>query len=129
MMFSEEEALCVVDLLKEKSGVIQDALKKYNKGELTALVHQLQEKDKLVTALKEDTAAMKDRCKQLTQVKMCLYLRVILSESEVVKDFRSCLLFLIYLCNKFTPSESNFLLEFKWWKYHYFMVLYPLVKL
>lgn len=28
MMFSEEEALCVVDLLKEKSGVIQDALKK-----------------------------------------------------------------------------------------------------
>nr|XP_020745899.1 kinectin isoform X2 [Odocoileus virginianus texanus] len=70
MMFSEEEALCVVDLLKEKSGVIQDALKKYNKGELTALVHQLQEKDKLVTALKEDTAAMKDRCKQLTQEMM-----------------------------------------------------------
>uniref|UniRef100_A0A8C6CWV6 Kinectin 1 n=1 Tax=Moschus moschiferus TaxID=68415 RepID=A0A8C6CWV6_MOSMO len=70
MMFSEEEALCVVDLLKEKSGVIQDALKKYNKGELTALVHQLQEKDKLVTALKEDAAAVKDRCKQLTQEMM-----------------------------------------------------------
>uniref|UniRef100_A0A8B9WGC2 Kinectin 1 n=1 Tax=Bos mutus grunniens TaxID=30521 RepID=A0A8B9WGC2_BOSMU len=70
MMFSEEEALCVVDLLKEKSGVIQDALKKYNKGELTALVHQLQEKDKLVTALKEDAASMKDRCKQLTQEMM-----------------------------------------------------------
>nr|XP_042140677.1 kinectin isoform X6 [Peromyscus maniculatus bairdii] len=28
MMFSEDEALCVVDLLKEKSGVIKDALKK-----------------------------------------------------------------------------------------------------
>ncbi|XP_040082319.1 kinectin isoform X3 [Oryx dammah] len=70
MMFSEEEALCVVDLLKEKSGVIQDALKKYNKGELTALVHQLQEKDKLVTALKEDAATVKDRCKQLTQEMM-----------------------------------------------------------
>uniref|UniRef100_A0A8D1ZGA8 Ribosome receptor lysine/proline rich domain-containing protein n=1 Tax=Sus scrofa TaxID=9823 RepID=A0A8D1ZGA8_PIG len=28
MMFSEDEALCIVDLLKEKSGVIQDALKK-----------------------------------------------------------------------------------------------------
>ncbi|XP_039096436.1 kinectin [Hyaena hyaena] len=28
MIFSEDEALCVVDLLKEKSGVIQDALKK-----------------------------------------------------------------------------------------------------
>ncbi|XP_068401202.1 kinectin isoform X3 [Eschrichtius robustus] len=70
MMFSEDEALCVVDLLKEKSGVIQDALKKSNKGELTALVHQLQEKDKLLTALKEDAAAVKDRCKQLTQEMM-----------------------------------------------------------
>ncbi|XP_077797182.1 kinectin isoform X9 [Macaca mulatta] len=67
MMFSEDEALCVVDLLKEKSGVIQDALKKSSKGELTTLVHQLQEKDKLLAAVKEDAAATKDRCKQLTQ--------------------------------------------------------------
>uniref|UniRef100_A0A671DSR7 Kinectin 1 n=1 Tax=Rhinolophus ferrumequinum TaxID=59479 RepID=A0A671DSR7_RHIFE len=70
MMFSEDEALCVIDLLKEKSGVIQDALKKSSKGELTALVHQLQEKDKLLAAVKEDAAAMKDRCKQLTQEMM-----------------------------------------------------------
>ncbi|XP_072819198.1 kinectin isoform X4 [Vicugna pacos] len=70
MTFSEDEALCVIDLLKEKSGVIQDALKKSSKGELTALVHQLQEKDKLLTAVKEDAAAMKDRCKQLTQEMM-----------------------------------------------------------
>ncbi|XP_021796942.1 kinectin isoform X3 [Papio anubis] len=70
MMFSEDEALCVVDLLKEKSGVIQDALKKSNKGELTTLVHQLQEKDKLLAAVKEDAAATKDRCKQLTQEMM-----------------------------------------------------------
>ncbi|XP_019307269.2 kinectin isoform X5 [Panthera pardus] len=70
MMFSEDEALCVVDLLKEKSGVIQDALKKSSKGELTALVHQLQEKDKLLAAVKEDAVAMKDRCKQLTQEMM-----------------------------------------------------------
>ncbi|XP_014639752.1 PREDICTED: kinectin isoform X4 [Ceratotherium simum simum] len=70
MMFSENEALCVVDLLKEKSGVIQDALKKSSKGELTALVHQLQEKDKLLAAVKEEAAAMKDRCKQLTQEMM-----------------------------------------------------------
>ncbi|XP_048218878.1 kinectin isoform X2 [Perognathus longimembris pacificus] len=67
MMFSEDEALCVVDLLKEKSGVIQDALKKSNKGELTALLHQLQEKEKLLAALKEDATVTKDRCKQLTQ--------------------------------------------------------------
>ncbi|XP_040333162.1 kinectin isoform X6 [Herpailurus yagouaroundi] len=70
MMFSEDEALCIVDLLKEKSGVIQDALKKSSKGELTALVHQLQEKDKLLAAVKEDAVAMKDRCKQLTQEMM-----------------------------------------------------------
>ncbi|XP_027424971.1 kinectin isoform X7 [Zalophus californianus] len=70
MIFSEDEALCVVDLLKEKSGVIQDALKRSSKGELTALVHQLQEKDKLLAAVKEDAAAIKDRCKQLTQEMM-----------------------------------------------------------
>ncbi|XP_021104906.1 kinectin isoform X10 [Heterocephalus glaber] len=70
MMFSEDEALCVVDLLKEKSGVIQEVLKKSNKGELTALLHQLQEKDKLLAGVKEDAAAMKERCKQLTQEMM-----------------------------------------------------------
>ncbi|XP_012580002.1 PREDICTED: kinectin isoform X5 [Condylura cristata] len=70
MMFSEDEALCIVDLLKEKSGVIQDAFKKSSKGELTALIHQLQEKDKLLAAVKEDVAATKDRCKQLTQEMM-----------------------------------------------------------
>ncbi|XP_063097099.1 kinectin isoform X5 [Cavia porcellus] len=70
MMFSEDEAVRVVDLLKEKSGVIQDILKKLNKGELTALLHQLQEKDKLLAVVKEDAAAMKERCKQLTQEMM-----------------------------------------------------------
>ncbi|XP_037688582.1 kinectin isoform X9 [Choloepus didactylus] len=70
MMFTEDEALCVVDLLKEKSGVIQDALKKSSKGELTALVHQLQEKEKLLAAVKEDAVATKDRCKQLAQEMM-----------------------------------------------------------
>ncbi|XP_076978673.1 kinectin isoform X8 [Tamandua tetradactyla] len=70
MMFTEDEALCIVDLLKEKSGVIQDALKKSSKGELTALVHQLQEKEKLLAATKEDVVAAKDRCKQLAQEMM-----------------------------------------------------------
>ncbi|XP_031218347.1 kinectin isoform X10 [Mastomys coucha] len=70
MMFSEDEALCIVDLLKEKSGVIKDALKKSNKGELSGLLHQLQEKERLLTAMKEDAAATKERCKQLTQEMM-----------------------------------------------------------
>ncbi|XP_060238158.1 kinectin isoform X16 [Meriones unguiculatus] len=66
MVFSEDEALCVVGLMKEKS-VIKDALKKSSKGELSALLHQLQEKERLLTAVKEDAAATKERCKQLTQ--------------------------------------------------------------
>ena len=33
MMFSEDEAHCVVDLLKEKSGVIKDALKKVSNSD------------------------------------------------------------------------------------------------
>nr|XP_042140680.1 kinectin isoform X9 [Peromyscus maniculatus bairdii] len=70
MMFSEDEALCVVDLLKEKSGVIKDALKKSNKGELSALLHQLQEKERLLSAVKEEATATKERCKQLTQEMM-----------------------------------------------------------
>lgn len=67
MMFSEDEAHCVVDLLKEKSGVIKDALKKSNKGEVSGLVHQLQEKERLLTSMKEAAAAAKERCEQLTQ--------------------------------------------------------------
>ena len=43
-----------------------------NKGELSSLVHQLQEKERLLSAVKEDAAATKERCKQLTQVKTFL---------------------------------------------------------
>ncbi|XP_068947856.1 kinectin isoform X14 [Petaurus breviceps papuanus] len=70
MIFSETEALCVVDLLKEKSGAIQDALKKSSKGEVAAVVHQLQEKEKLLAAVKEDAVIAKDQCKQLAQEMM-----------------------------------------------------------
>lgn len=70
MVFSDDEALCVVDLLKEKSGAIKDALKQSNKGELSSLLHQLQEKERLLSAVKEDAAATKERCKQLTQEMM-----------------------------------------------------------
>ncbi|XP_043839162.1 kinectin isoform X9 [Dromiciops gliroides] len=67
MIFSETEALCVVELLKEKSGAIQDALKKSSKGEVAAVLHQLQEKEKLLAAVKEDAVIAKDQCKQLAQ--------------------------------------------------------------
>uniref|UniRef100_A0A8C3XVA2 Kinectin 1 n=1 Tax=Chelydra serpentina TaxID=8475 RepID=A0A8C3XVA2_CHESE len=67
MIFTEDEALCVVELLKEKSSVIQDALQKASKGESAATIHQLQEKDKMLAALKEEAVVAKDQCKQLTQ--------------------------------------------------------------
>ncbi|XP_040591733.1 kinectin isoform X6 [Mesocricetus auratus] len=70
MVFSEDEAVCVVELLKEKSGAVRDALKKSSKGELSALLHQLQEKERLLAAVKEEAAATKERCKQLTQEMM-----------------------------------------------------------
>uniref|UniRef100_A0A452GXU4 UBA domain-containing protein n=1 Tax=Gopherus agassizii TaxID=38772 RepID=A0A452GXU4_9SAUR len=67
MIFTEDEALCVVELLKEKSSVIQDALQKASKEDSAATMHQLQEKDKMLAALKEEAAITKDQCKQLTQ--------------------------------------------------------------
>ncbi|XP_030418840.1 kinectin isoform X9 [Gopherus evgoodei] len=67
MIFTQDEALCVVELLKEKSSVIQDALQKASKEDSAAAMHQLQEKDKMLAALKEEAAITKDQCKQLTQ--------------------------------------------------------------
>ncbi|XP_026509957.1 kinectin isoform X5 [Terrapene carolina triunguis] len=70
MIFTEDEALCVVELLKEKSSVIQDALQKVStasKGDSAATIHQLQEKDKMLAALKEEAVVAMDQCKQLTQ--------------------------------------------------------------
>uniref|UniRef100_A0A8D0G7S2 Kinectin 1 n=1 Tax=Sphenodon punctatus TaxID=8508 RepID=A0A8D0G7S2_SPHPU len=67
MLFTEDEALCVVELLKEKSSVIQDTLQKASKGDSAAAAHQLQEKDKLLSATKEEATVAKEQCKQLTQ--------------------------------------------------------------
>ncbi|XP_015262911.1 PREDICTED: kinectin [Gekko japonicus] len=68
MIFTEEEALSVVELLKEKSNVIQDVLQKASKGDsAAAAAHQLQEKEKLLVALKEEGAIAKEQCKQLSQ--------------------------------------------------------------
>nr|XP_016852758.1 PREDICTED: kinectin isoform X4 [Anolis carolinensis] len=67
MIFTEEEALSVVELLKEKSNVIQDVLQKASKGDSAAVLHQLQEKDKLLVALKEEATVAKEQCKQFSQ--------------------------------------------------------------
>lgn len=39
-----------------------------NKGDSAAALHQLQEKDKLIAAMKEEAAVAKEQCKQLSQV-------------------------------------------------------------
>uniref|UniRef100_A0A8C3KHZ1 Kinectin 1 n=1 Tax=Calidris pygmaea TaxID=425635 RepID=A0A8C3KHZ1_9CHAR len=67
MIFTEDEARCVVELLKEKSGAIHDVLQKASKAESAAAVHQLQDKEKMLAAMKEEAAVAKEQCKQLTQ--------------------------------------------------------------
>ncbi|XP_013912176.1 PREDICTED: coiled-coil domain-containing protein 175 [Thamnophis sirtalis] len=67
MIFTEEEAMNVVELLKEKSNAMQEILQKASKGDPAAVLHQLQEKDKLLMAAKEEGAVAKEQCKQLSQ--------------------------------------------------------------
>ncbi|XP_074677166.1 kinectin isoform X6 [Strix aluco] len=67
MIFTEDEARCVVEVLKEKSGAIHDVLQKASKAESAAAVHQLQDKEKMLAAMKEEAAVAKEQCKQLTQ--------------------------------------------------------------
>ncbi|KFV46320.1 Kinectin, partial [Tyto alba] len=67
MIFTEDEARCVVEVLKEKSSAIHDVLQKASKAESAAAVHQLQDKEKMLAAMKEEAAVAKEQCKQLTQ--------------------------------------------------------------
>ncbi|KAM4663113.1 kinectin isoform 2-T3 [Discoglossus pictus] len=67
MSFTEEEAMSVVDLLKDKSGVVQDIINKANKRESAAALHQLQEKEKLLLSAKDEMGILKEQCKHLTQ--------------------------------------------------------------
>ncbi|NWY56911.1 KTN1 protein, partial [Chionis minor] len=67
MIFTEDEARCIVEVLKEKSSAIHDVLQKASKAESAAAVHQLQDKEKMLAAVKEEAAVAKEQCKQLTQ--------------------------------------------------------------
>ncbi|NXN77222.1 KTN1 protein, partial [Bombycilla garrulus] len=67
MIFSEDEARCVVEVLKEKSGAIHDFLQKASKAETAAALHQLQDKEKMLAAMKEEAAVAKEQCKKLSQ--------------------------------------------------------------
>ncbi|KAM7108398.1 kinectin isoform 7-T7 [Ciconia maguari] len=67
MIFTEDEARCIVEVLKEKSSAIHDVLQKASKAESAAAAHQLQDKEKMLAAMKEEAAVAKEQCKQLTQ--------------------------------------------------------------
>ncbi|XP_008937583.1 PREDICTED: kinectin [Merops nubicus] len=67
MIFTEDEARCVVEVLKEKSSAVHDVLQKACKAESAAAAHQLQDKEKMLAAMKEEAALAKEQCKQLTQ--------------------------------------------------------------
>ncbi|NWS75081.1 KTN1 protein, partial [Crotophaga sulcirostris] len=67
MILTEDEARYIVEMLKEKSSAIHDVLQKASKAELAAAVHQLQDKEKMLAAMKEEAAVAKEQCKQLTQ--------------------------------------------------------------
>ncbi|XP_067151237.1 kinectin isoform X6 [Apteryx mantelli] len=67
MILTDDEARCVVEVLKEKSTAIQEALQKASKAESAAAIHQLQDKEKMLAAMKEEATVAKEQCKQLTQ--------------------------------------------------------------
>ncbi|XP_040268523.1 kinectin isoform X4 [Bufo bufo] len=66
LIFSDDEAMSVVDMLKVKSSSVQAMVNKANKGDSAALL-QLQEKEKLLSVVRDEAALMKDQCRQLSQ--------------------------------------------------------------
>ncbi|XP_056403030.1 kinectin isoform X3 [Hyla sarda] len=66
LIFSDDEAMSVVEMLKEKSRSVQEIVNKANKGNSAALL-QLQEKEKLLSAAKDEASLVKEQCRQLTQ--------------------------------------------------------------
>ncbi|XP_069806482.1 kinectin isoform X2 [Dendropsophus ebraccatus] len=66
LIFSDDEAMSVVEMLKDKSSSVQEMVNKANKGNSAALL-QLQEKEKLLSAAKDEAALVKEQCRQLSQ--------------------------------------------------------------
>ncbi|XP_048393175.2 kinectin isoform X2 [Stegostoma tigrinum] len=69
MAFTEEEAICVADILKEKAGVFQEMWQKpgVKCDSVHGLQQQLQDKEKLLQALQDEVNLSNDKCKQLSQ--------------------------------------------------------------
>ncbi|XP_072345791.1 kinectin isoform X2 [Scyliorhinus torazame] len=69
MTFTEEEAIYVADILKEKATVLHDIWQKpgVKCDPVPALQQQLQDKEKLLQALQDEVTLSSDTCKQLNQ--------------------------------------------------------------
>ncbi|XP_078515984.1 kinectin isoform X15 [Lissotriton helveticus] len=66
MVFTDDEAHSILDLLKDKSSIVHDTLQKASKCDSGA-AQLLQEKEKSVVVAKEEAAVAKEQVKQLTQ--------------------------------------------------------------
>ncbi|XP_068110496.1 kinectin isoform X12 [Hyperolius riggenbachi] len=66
LILSDDEAMSVVEMLREKSASVKDLVHKANKGGPAAQL-QLQEKEKQLFSARDEAAMAKDQCKQLTQ--------------------------------------------------------------
>ncbi|XP_077320551.1 kinectin isoform X8 [Lithobates pipiens] len=66
MILSDDEAMSVVEMLKDRSSSVKDLIHKANKGGSAALL-QLQEKEKQLASARDEAAIIKEQCKQLTQ--------------------------------------------------------------
>ncbi|XP_053331685.1 kinectin isoform X7 [Spea bombifrons] len=66
MILNEDEAMSVVEMLKEKSKAVQDIIHKATKGD-SAAQHQLQEKEKLLVAAREEATNLKAQLKHVSQ--------------------------------------------------------------
>ncbi|XP_060685112.1 kinectin isoform X2 [Hemiscyllium ocellatum] len=69
MTFTEEEAIHVADILKEKASVLQEIWQKpgVKCDSVHGLQQQLQEQEKLLQALQDEVNLSNDKCKQLNQ--------------------------------------------------------------
>ncbi|MGH0133690.1 UNVERIFIED_CONTAM: hypothetical protein FKN15_077948 [Acipenser sinensis] len=69
MVFSEGEAQRLIEILTDKTGIVQDTWHTATqKGDpITALKRQLEEKEKLLSAEQEDAAAAKNKLRELTK--------------------------------------------------------------
>ncbi|XP_072424885.1 kinectin isoform X2 [Chiloscyllium punctatum] len=69
MTFTEEEAIDVADILKEKASVLQEIWQKpgVKCDPVHGLQQQLQEQEKLLQALQDEVNLSNDKCKQLNQ--------------------------------------------------------------